>query len=153
MNARVRLLLSVLALGACGEPPSTNLEEWTPADHQQEDVADDVRGAAPDGVEADPATTEIRAAASLFGAMCASCHGPGGRGDGPGRPPIAEIPNFTDAAFQASRTDEQLTVAVSEGRGGFMPGFGDRLSPEGIAALVRHVRRLGPVAEAPQAVP
>ena len=134
---RTALALVVLSLAACAEP--RDLREWTPADHQQEAVADDTRGAAPD--EADPVATEIRAATSLFGSLCAQCHGPGGAGDGPGRPPVATVPDFGDAAFQASRTDEQLAAAVRDGRAGFMPAFADRLSPEGVAALVRHVRR------------
>lgn len=144
VNVRRALLVSIVfALSACGETTPPDLAEWTPADHQQETVADDERGAAPEEVDADPAMTEMRAATSLFGAMCASCHGAMGAGDGPGRPPVAQVPSFTDEAFQAARTDEQLATAIRDGQGGFMPGFGDRLSPEGIAALVRHVRRLG----------
>jgi mono/diheme cytochrome c family protein len=146
VKVRPSLFVVLLALSGCGEPAPTHLEEWTPADHQQETVADDPRGAAPDEVDADPAMTEIRAATSLFGAMCASCHGTGGAGDGPGRPPVAQVPNFMDTTFQAGRTDEELAATIRDGRGGFMPAFGDRLSPEGIAALVRHVRRLGTAA-------
>ena len=155
VNVRPALLGSLLvALSGCGEATTPDLEEWTPADHQQEEAAaDDVRRAAPDEVDADPATTELRAATSLFGAMCASCHGATGRGDGPGRPPVAQIPDFTDAAFQTDRTDEALGTVIRDGRGGFMPGFGDRLSPEGIAALVRHVRRLGGATPAPVVAP
>jgi mono/diheme cytochrome c family protein len=145
MSARLSIVASVIvALSACAETGTPDLAEWTPADHQQETTADDERRAAPDEVDADPAATELRAATSLFGAMCATCHGTGGAGDGPGRPPVAQIPSFADASFQAGRTDEELATVIRDGRGGFMPAFGDRLSPEGIAALVRHVRRFGP---------
>ncbi len=151
VNVRRAILTSVLLVSACGETGTPDLAEWTPADHQQETSADDERGAAPDEeIDQDPAVTEMRAATSLFGAMCASCHGAGGAGDGPGRPPVAPpLPDFTRAEFQSERTDEQLAAVIRDGRGGFMPAFGDRLSPEGIVALVRHVRRLGPTPPSP----
>ena len=154
VNVRPLLLASLLlTLAGCREAATPDLEEWTPADHQQETSADDERRAAPEEVDADPALTEMRAATSLFGAMCASCHGLAGAGDGPGRPPVAQIPDFTDETFQVARTDDQLAATIRDGRGGFMPGFGDRLSPEGIAALVRHVRRLGGAPPAPTVAP
>lgn len=137
-------LALVVLLAACGEPESRDLREWTAADHQPPEGETGDRGGAPDE-DVDPAVAEARAATSLFGAMCAQCHGPEGRGDGPGRPPVAQVPDFTSAEWQASRSDAQLATGISEGRGGFMPAFGDRLSPEGVAALVRHVRRLGGV--------
>ena len=109
------------------------------------------RTGAPDEIDADPAATEARAATALFGSMCAQCHGQSGAGDGAGRPPVAQIPDFRDTAFQSARTDEQLAEVIANGRGGFMPAFGARLSPEGVAALVRHVRRLG-AAMPPEAI-
>lgn len=125
------------------------MREWTPADHQPPEGETGDRSGAPDETDADPAAVEARAAMALFGSMCASCHGAMGGGDGPGRPPVAQVPDFRDASWQAERTDEQLATSIREGRGGFMPAFEARLSPEGIAALVRHVRRLGGVAPAP----
>jgi mono/diheme cytochrome c family protein len=63
---------------------------------------------------------------------------------------MARMPSFADPALQASRTDAQLAEVITNGRGGFMPAFGDRVSPEGVAALVRHVRGFGaPAAAAP----
>ena len=135
-------LLVFVALSGCRETTTTDLAEWSPADHQQESVADEARGEAPEGGDADPEATEIQAATSLFRALCAGCHGESGRGDGPQRPPVAPPVDFSGAAFQTGHTDEQLEASIRDGLGGFMPAFGDRLSPEGIAALVRHVRRL-----------
>jgi hypothetical protein len=57
---------------------------------------------------------------------------------------VAPIADFTDVSFQSARTDDDIAQVIREGRGGFMPAFGDRLSPAGVAALVRHVRRFGP---------
>lgn len=61
---------------------------------------------------------------------------------------MAQVPNFTDPAWQASRTDEQLAQGIVQGRG-MMPAFGTQIAAEGIVALVRHVRSLGPHAAAP----
>lgn len=153
---RALALAAFLALAGCGEGDTRGMREWTPADHQPPEGETGDRSGAPDETDADPALTEARAATALFGSMCASCHGEEGRGDGPARPPAAQVPDFRDATWQAEHTDEQLATSVRDGRGGFMPGFGTRLSPEGVAALVRHVRRLGGVlpaaepAEAPR---
>jgi mono/diheme cytochrome c family protein len=138
-----RLVVVFVLLAACGSEGSRPTREWTPADHQPPEGEQSDRSGAPDEVDADPAATEARAAAALFNAMCAQCHGMEGRGDGPGRPPVAQVPDFQAAAFQSGRTDEQLAEVIANGRGGFMPAFGARISGEGIAALVRHVRRLG----------
>lgn len=140
----------LIALAGCGGRGDRELREWRPEDHQPPAGGASAEGdrAAPppetEGADADPAATEVRAATALFRAMCASCHGAEGRGDGPGRPPVAQIPSLAAAEWQASRSDEEIAAAIREGRGGFMPAFGDRLSAEGVAALVRHVRRLGP---------
>ena len=64
-----------------------------------------------------------RAAEALFNVSCASCHGRDGRGQGERRPPGAAVPDFTQAAFQAQRSDAQLGEVIRTGRG-LMPAFG-----------------------------
>ena len=127
----------LLATGACaGDPPPKR--EWTPADHGQPANPDESMIATDRVVPGeDP---EARAARALWTATCATCHGRDGRGQGEGRPPAARIADFTDPEFQKSRTDEALAQVISEGRG-MMPPFGKQLNPQGIAALVRHIRR------------
>lgn len=140
------VVLGLVLLAACQEP-RRELREWQPSDHQTPSGAgaadDDGRAAPPPETDADPAATEQRVATALFGSLCASCHGTEGRGDGPGRPPVAQIPDLTRAEWQRGRSDEEIARVIREGRGGFMPGFGERLSPAGVEALTRHVRRLG----------
>jgi mono/diheme cytochrome c family protein len=144
-------------LMACGGDERTGeLREWRPSDHQQPSTAAPSTAApstddrvAPAEDTRDPAETERRAVIALFASMCASCHGESGRGDGPGRPPVAQMSDLTTATWQSGRTDEQIAEVIVEGRG-MMPGFGEQLSAQGIAALVRHVRRLG---AAPAAAP
>lgn len=73
--------------------------------------------------------------------MCARCHGPSGRGDGPGAPPNVEVADLTDPAWQQSRTDAQIMEAIAKGPGA-MPAFEEKLNQPGLEALTRHVRRL-----------
>jgi len=138
---RTAPLWLVLALGsACGDPAPKR--EWTAADHTHPERADPDR--VPDQPEAQESDEQAlaRAAAALWNASCASCHGRDGRGQGPARPPGAQMPDFTAADYQASRSDTQLVQAIRDGRG-MMPGFGKQLNEHGLRALTDHVRRLG----------
>jgi len=80
------------------------------------------------------------AAATLWRISCAGCHGAEGRGDGEAYE--GALADFTDAEWQASVTDEAIARAITLGQPP-MPAFGEILAPQGIAALVEHVRRLG----------
>ena len=124
-------LACVLVWAGCDAPVPT--QTWQPSDHQ-----------APAGLaeaqEAELATGTTGAA--LYAVHCASCHGAEGLGDGPGRPPMAPVVSLASPEFQDSRTDEAIVVTVTNGRGGFMPAFGSRLSAEGIRAVVEHLRTL-----------
>lgn len=147
MSPRPRLVSCLLAaiasaLIGCGE--SRDLREWTPADHQTAPP-----GA---GVPEDDDVEPPSAGAALFGVHCAICHGPTGRGDGPGAPPMARVPDLTDPMLASRRTDEEVGALISSGRG-FMPGFARSIPDEGIAALVAHVRSLTPVLVAPEGEP
>jgi len=78
-------------------------------------------------------------AGSIYTAQCAKCHG----ADGKGIQSLGDIPNFTDANWQSSKTDKQITDGISNGAG-IMPGFKETLSSSQIGALVKHVRAFGP---------
>lgn len=126
--------VSLLALSACEK---RQLSEWTAEDHQPPpSVAPEGQGAAEES--GDPTA---RAAAALWSMRCATCHGDGGRGDGPGKPPGAALPDFASSAFQASRSDAQLYETIANGRN-LMPAFGKDFTKEGIDALVGHLRGL-----------
>lgn len=85
---------------------------------------------------------------ALYATWCQSCHGSGGRGDGPNAahlpvPPAAHA----DAARLGRRSDDQLVDAIAmggeaRGRSPRMPGFGATLHPTEIRAVVRHLRAL-----------
>ena len=80
---------------------------------------------------------------TLFLAVCARCHGPDGRGD-----PIEQarlgVPDMTEPAWQAARSDEDIRKTIVEGsKSKKMPAFGTTsFRPEQIEVLVRYVRGL-----------
>jgi mono/diheme cytochrome c family protein len=83
----------------------------------------------------------------MFRARCIVCHGEKGTGDGPGAGALNPKPrNYTDAAWQASVTDEQLkSVIVSGGaavgKSPIMPASPDLQSkPEVVDELVKIIR-------------
>jgi len=55
-----------------------------------------------------------------------------------------KVPDFTDRAWQESRTDAQLLVSILEGKGTHMPGFNGKLTEELARDLVRLIRSVQP---------
>ncbi len=79
----------------------------------------------------------------IYQTNCASCHGEGGSGNGPGAADLSLRPsNFTDQEFMANASDEQLFQAISDGDGAEMPAFGENLSTEERWALATYLRSL-----------
>ena len=81
--------------------------------------------------------------AQLFALACARCHGAEGRGGvktDAGRAPR----NFHDADFHASRSDEQIRMAIVKGKDNTMPAFGAMFTDEQVLALVAHLRTFDP---------
>lgn len=152
MKPRRALCSALLGIGllvsGCGDN-SKPIREWTPADHGQPRDPDADRMPQERSAEAEqpPEVAILRAAHALFDASCAGCHGRDGRGQGEARPPGAQIPDMTSAAFQSARSDAQLQTSIRDGRG-MMPGFSKQLTEQGITALVQYVRTLGPSADA-----
>jgi cytochrome c6 len=91
------------------------------------------------------ATASLRVPAedggALFGQKCALCHGKDGKGLPQWR--AKGQPDFTDAHFQSSVTDQQISDVIHNGKGKFMPPFKEKLSDEQITALVAQVRAFG----------
>ena len=77
----------------------------------------------------------------IFKNDCLKCHGRDGKGSKRGKK--LGTPDFTDAEWQASLTDEQLIAIVTNGKKK-MPSQKDNLTPEEIKALVKYVRMLAP---------
>jgi mono/diheme cytochrome c family protein len=83
---------------------------------------------------------------ALYGAKCAMCHS----ADGVAKPMWAKsgVHNFNDAAWQKSKTDADLTKVITDGSADKkMPAYKDKLKPEEIAAIIKHIRTLAPAAK------
>lgn len=84
------------------------------------------------GRKADQAA--VQRAAPIFQANCIACHGPAGMGD-----QLQGAPNLTDKEWLYGSTREDIRGQIWNGRGGVMPTWEKRLSPETIKALAVYV--------------
>jgi mono/diheme cytochrome c family protein len=82
-------------------------------------------------------------AMQTFDSVCAKCHGADGRGGVPAMEGANPPRNFCDAAFQASRSDEQLKQVIQKGKGG-MPAFGNLFTDAELQGLVSKIRSFDP---------
>ncbi len=89
-------------------------------------------------------------AKQTFATVCSACHGTQGKGDGPAAATLDPKPrNYTDKAWQASVTDEQLRNVILKGgaavgKSPLMPANPQlQDKPEVIAELVKIVRAFG----------
>jgi mono/diheme cytochrome c family protein/uncharacterized membrane protein len=80
---------------------------------------------------------------ALFRQHCLKCHGADGTGS-PVRGRLPAVPNFTDASWQARRTDAQLLASILDGKGVEMPPWRKKISGEQARSLVAHVRAFAP---------
>src|SRR4051812_6186207 len=78
----------------------------------------------------------------IFQTVCSRCHGADGKG-GPAVGSANAPRNFCDAAFQASRSDEDLKQVIQKGKGA-MPPFGNLFSPSDLQGLVHKIRSFVP---------
>jgi len=74
--------------------------------------------------------------AAAYKKRCAMCHGPEGKGF-----KALKTPDMTSAEWQASRSDEQITEVIKNGKKGTaMPALGSKMSEDEIKAVIAHVR-------------
>ncbi|MBX3209304.1 MAG: cytochrome c [Labilithrix sp.] len=125
--------LTAALVAACDRPPSVELKEWTPRDHDGEKKAGD--GTAKQGARSDaggaPALVEI-----TWRNQCASCHGAQGKGDGP-QGPMFKAADLGRADWQARVSDAEIARTIVDGKGR-MPKFD--LPDEIVQGLVARVR-------------
>lgn len=140
------VLLSVLFLAACGKgdsppPPSSGSPGAKPETGPATGGATGATAGA-----ADPMTE----AKQLFVTTCSTCHGGDGKGDGPAAASLNPKPrNYTDAAWQASVTDDDIRKIIlnggaAVGKSPMMPAQAQlKDKPEVVTALVQIVRSFG----------
>src|SRR5260370_40926669 len=113
----------------------------SPLVHAQADSSRPERRAAPPS--SPPSNCATAAVAELFQQHCAKCHGKDGTGT-PGRNSLPDIPDFTEASWQAQRSDDQLLTSILEGKGDDMPAFARKIKEEQARDLVAHIRAFDP---------
>jgi mono/diheme cytochrome c family protein len=73
----------------------------------------------------------------LFKQYCAKCHGDDGKAQ-TAKGKSLKARNFTDAEWQADKSDADLIKSVTEGKEDDMPPFGKKLTKEQIESLVKN---------------
>lgn len=111
------LVVAVLALAAataaCDRPPSSEgLAEWKAADHDGEKASANGK----QGARGDAGSTAV-VVEITWRNQCATCHGVGGKGDGP-QAPMFKPPDLT----QSKIDDEAIYATIKNGKGR-MPRF------------------------------
>lgn len=151
----MRIVLALVLVGfvgsvgtACGK----NTEPPPPSSGSPMAGPESGPGAKPTGVPADkPAATGIPEESRItFETKCAMCHGADGTGNGPAAETLNPKPrNYTDPAWQASVTDDELRAIILLGgqavkKSPMMPGNPQlKDKPEVIDGLVAIVRSFG----------
>jgi hypothetical protein len=87
---------------------------------------------------------EKRVVMGLYNRYCIRCHGVDGRGVWD----IPDVPDFTNARWQACRSDGQLVRGILEGRGACMPPFRGTIALDEAWAMSRYLRTFVPGTEA-----
>ena len=89
-------------------------------------------------------------AAGSFGTVCATCHGPGGQGDGPAGAALDPPPaNFTDPVFWETRDRDRIVTVIRDGAasvGGspLMAPWGALYTEEQLEQMADYVMSLAP---------
>ncbi len=75
----------------------------------------------------------------LYATNCLACHAVDGTGNAL-RVALPTIPNFTNAAWQKTQSDEEFSIRIHDGKVPMMPAFKDKFTSDQIHALVDYVR-------------
>jgi mono/diheme cytochrome c family protein len=95
-----------------------------------------------------PAADGAPAARDLFRQHCAKCHGASGTGRA-ARGLQTEIPDFTDASWQARRSEAQFLASILDGKGQDMPSFRGKINEDQARDLAAYVRTFAPTTARP----
>jgi mono/diheme cytochrome c family protein len=92
---------------------------------------------------ADDPANNLSQAAALYRQRCQCCHDANGAGTFL-HASMPTLPNFTDRAWQAARTDEHLLSGILDGKGALMPASRGQIDETQARDLVAYVRTLAP---------
>jgi cytochrome c oxidase cbb3-type subunit 3 len=135
------IFASAALAAACDRAPSsTNLKDWTPADHDQEPG----RPAANQGAKGSGGGAAI-AVELAWRNQCSTCHGPVGKADGP-QAPMFKPTDLSNGEWQDKVKDADIAAVIKNGKGR-MPRFD--LPDDVVIGLVGRVRAFGGRAPTP----
>jgi mono/diheme cytochrome c family protein len=80
-------------------------------------------------------------AQTVYQTYCFACHNTTGQGDPNMRKSMPEIPDFTSDTWQKSRTDQDLSHSILDGKGKFMLPMKDKLGSVDVTQMVSLVRK------------
>jgi mono/diheme cytochrome c family protein len=95
---------------------------------------------------AHPGSVQVPVAASnltatnIYATWCFACHETTGKGNKQIRAAMPQLPDFTDTAWQKTRTDQDFAQSILLGKGKFMPANADKLGAVDMKNLVTLVR-------------
>jgi mono/diheme cytochrome c family protein len=149
-------------LSGCSKKPADNTSATTattpatPAPAPATDTSATAGGAATGGLAGESGGPPVGEVSMALGEAtvtknCVLCHGPGGKGDGPGGAALNPKPrNWTDHTYMGTRTDDQLYEVIYNGKGA-MPAWGKQgiLKPNEIRSAIMKVRTFDPQYKAP----
>jgi mono/diheme cytochrome c family protein len=84
-----------------------------------------------------------------FNQICASCHGPAGKGDGPAAAALNPKPrDLSDKGYVASLKDDYIKKIITQGgqavgKSPLMPPMGGSLKDDDVENIIAYVRSLG----------
>jgi cbb3-type cytochrome c oxidase subunit III len=83
----------------------------------------------------------------IYARNCASCHGPGGKGDGSMALGGSTPADLTDDKWDHGSTDGEIFVVIRDGVSADMEGYKDKLDEKQIWQVINYIRSLGPKPE------
>jgi mono/diheme cytochrome c family protein len=95
-----------------------------------------------------PGAAQTSAGDSLYRQYCRACHGTTGAPPASMRTVFKSLPTL-DSAFVAARSQDSLAAVIRNGAGRDMKGFKDKLTPEQILAIAKHVKTFAIAAKGP----
>ena len=123
------LLFPYWADGPRPQPPTEPWKAPPQADQYKDPLADDPKA--------------VQRGAQVFSAVCWTCHGPKGQGDGPAATGLTTAPAKLSAATVQAQSNGALYWKITHGRGD-MPAYEEVLSREERWAVVHYLRTLAP---------